>query len=148
MKTLFAASLTLALSSTVVAKPANIKFVAMDQNYETQLCLAAAQEGLEAAENLAASFGINDKGYKLKTKCNGESLVYFARKYEKKEQTSQMKTIFKLVVANEATESKICAFAASQGIKTASEQYGYINNIICNDKPLTKFARRYKAQSL
>jgi hypothetical protein len=148
MKTLVATLLTLTLSSTVNATPANVKFVAKDQKSATKLCLVAAQSGLHAAEQLAATLDLNDKGYKLSTKCNGESLLRFARKFEQAESSPAMNKVYKLITANQLVESEICTQAVAIGVQAATTQFGNIKDILCNGKHLTRFVKKYQTQSL
>lgn len=81
MKSFFAAAATtVALMSTPAVANTSLKFVAANEAAESQVCVAAATQGLQAADTLGQELGMN----KYQTRnlvCNGRTIRDFARKY-------------------------------------------------------------------
>ncbi|MBW8190363.1 hypothetical protein K0504_04880 [Neiella marina] len=82
MKSIFAvAATTVALLSTPALANTSLKFVAANEAVESQVCVAAATQGLQAADTLGKELGLN----KFQTRnvvCNGRQISDFARKYK------------------------------------------------------------------
>ncbi|MBD1389620.1 hypothetical protein IC617_09275 [Neiella sp. HB171785] len=70
----------------VIASPAfgstSMKFVAANQNIESQVCVIAAQQGVEAAKQAGAELGLSTHDVRNLV-CNGRQLTSFSRKYQR-----------------------------------------------------------------
>ena len=146
MKSLFVAVITLAVSMGASAKVSNVLFKAVDQSAETQLCLAAAQNGVEGAKAMAESLGLDYLEAKRSTICNDTSLHRFAHQYTKTvEPVLNTRVTYKFVAADQAPASKICTEALVNGLKATQKQYKDISNVYCNGELINRFVRKNKA---
>ncbi|GGA70750.1 hypothetical protein GCM10011369_10610 [Neiella marina] len=70
----------------VIASPAfgstSMKFVAANQSIESQVCVVAAQQGVEAATATGSELGLS-KSEVRNLVCNGRLLTSFSRKYQR-----------------------------------------------------------------
>ena len=150
MKKLALALATLAISTTALATPKTYKFVGADQKVETQLCVIAATDGLDATKQAAAEFGVNFHRFNSDMTCNGMRLKSFVKAMNKVslpepeiEVVSKKKV--KMVSVNNITESETCIMAAKEGLKKAQRNYkGDATAIVCNGVGIHSFARKYK----
>lgn len=81
MKTVTAIAATVALFAAPTFASTSLKFVAANDNTETQVCVAAAQGGMQAADEVGKEFGLS----KYQTRnlvCNGRAIASFSRKYK------------------------------------------------------------------
>ena len=145
MRFLFIALVTTVSSFNVLANPSSIKFVANDQAAETQVCVEAATNGFHSAKDKAIALGVQYQGFEYATKCNGQSLVRFAKKITRLNEVADIKTTYRFVAANDMTESQICAEAVTKGVSFVAEQYGSIDGIQCNGKKIINFVKKYQA---
>ncbi|WP_448211989.1 hypothetical protein [Colwellia sp. MEBiC06753] len=147
MKTLFAAALTIAVSFTANANVNNVKFRALDQSAETQICIAAAQGGIDAAKTAANELGLNFNTVKRHTVCNNQPISQFAAKFltETAVEASVKPTIVKFVAADNAPASQICKEAVVNGLSSVKGLRGNINDIYCNGEIISRFVRKNKA---
>lgn len=146
MKTLFALLFVTSFASQA-ALNSNVKFVGKDNNAATQLCVVAAEKGMQAAKQVK---GVSTFG----TTCNGMSVYKFAKKHQKNNfaatttvtstTTIELAKILKFVPADTTTESKLCTVAAEQGLRAAVKEGGHnAKNLYCNNTTIKRFARRY-----
>lgn len=146
LTTLFAVAL---FSSQAFALSNDFKFVAIDETSATNVCLVAAEQGLEAAQKVAKKAG-NYNLYDLQaTSCNGVNIKRFARKYKQKgadvTALESTKVIYQFKALDNTQATQVCAIAAQQGIKQARKFAGLeAEYITCNGKSLLSFARKYK----
>lgn len=143
MKTVLVAVLTLAVSFGVSAKISNVEFRAIDKAVDTQVCIAAAQGGMEAAKATAKALGVNFSVIKRHTVCNDQSIRSFAAKFNKQEaQPQPKKTVaYKFVVADSAPASLICKDAVMNGLKDAATRHN-LKDVYCNGELINRFVRK------
>lgn len=74
------------LGLVAIASPAfastSLKFVAANNSAETQVCLTAAQQGMQAAQTIAIELGLSKSESQMLI-CNGREITSFSRKYQK-----------------------------------------------------------------
>ncbi|GGA64840.1 hypothetical protein GCM10011369_02770 [Neiella marina] len=88
MKTVTAVAATVALFAAPTFASPSLKFVAANDKVETQVCMTAAQQGIQAADAIAKANGMN----KYQTRsliCNGRPITAFSRKYQQKADTAK-----------------------------------------------------------
>ena len=147
MKVVLFSALIGLVSLNAVASPATqVKFKAVDQSAETQLCVAAAQGGLDSVRQEAEKFDLNFYHVKKSLVCNGYSLARFARQYEVKSTVPEVKRdiMFKFIAADKAVASQICADAMTNGYKNAASKYENIDNVYCNGQIISRFVKQFK----
>jgi hypothetical protein len=150
MKTLLIPALTAIVSLNTFATTSNVKFIATDYSAETQVCLAAAQNGLTSAEDKAKELGINYIGLQYIIQCNGKSLIKFSKTPKKVAEIAEIELVvtkpqYKFVTTNKNKASKICADAAINGFNFVNENYSDVRYIVCNGQNIVRFAKKYKS---
>lgn len=144
-------TLALALTFTVAATQSfakDIVFKPANANIETKACLTAANEGYAPALRFIRKSGFNADEFSASVRCNGESLRTFAHMFRNTEANTESKTIT-LVAKNEDTASKACLAAITVGANKALAQYQLKGeNIICNHKQISDFAREYRTNNV
>ncbi|WP_438865362.1 hypothetical protein [Neptunicella sp.] len=135
MKTTLIALTTFAISMNAMASQASYSFVPVDQSVYSNLCVVAAQQGIETAKTKFADFSHN-------TLCNGMKIGKFARKYNTIAQEVAPAAI-KMVAADEKPESQLCVKAAEQGIETLGLSRWKMNDLYCNGQSIKKFVKSY-----
>lgn len=149
MKTFLTAAAMTLISFNSMAKISEVQFKALDQTVETQLCVAAAQGGVNAVESLAKSLNVNVNQMMRSVVCNESSLRRFARQYNlsaKKAVDAATKDVtFKFVPADSASASKICTTAVTEGLQAVSVRPNEYSKVYCNGVSLTRFVRQYKS---
>lgn len=143
-------ALTLTLSATSLSSMANkIVFKPVNNNIETQACVLAATEGLEAAKVMVKKERDNFNRFKLAVSCNGLSLTDFADKYQPQlaQQASlASKPTITLVAKN--TTSMVCLDALLVGEEQARIEHNVgEDSITCNSKNIKTFIRKYQDQN-
>lgn len=122
----------------------NIKFVAVDQTLETNLCFIAAKQGfaqakLEAQKN--ADF--NNAEFEA-TICNGLKIKRFAKKFQQKMNNTKS-TAYRFELLDNTEATKYCAIAAQKGLEEAVNLGGEeVKNLICNGRYISYFAKKYQ----
>lgn len=129
-----------AMAKNVVLKP-------IDLNLATEVCIAAADEGMVAARALVRANKLNFSTFKATVSCNGLSLREFAETYGEKETESTASRI-KLVPKNENVESQLCLDAVTMGEQAAREKYSIDAPIMCNNRDLGDFVRNFSSQTV
>lgn len=69
---------------------------------------------------------------------------------------AEVSTRYKIVAADEATETNLCVVAATEGYKTARKEAAQqgitlrktANQVTCNGKDIYRFARQYSGKTL
>ena len=150
MKTLLITALTAIVSLNTFATTSNVKFIAADYSAETQVCLAAAQNGLTSSEDKAKELRINYGGFQYIIQCNGKSLIQFSKTPRKVVNIAEVALVvtkpqYKFVTVNKNEASKICADAAINGFNFVNENYNDVSNIVCNGQNIARFAKQYKS---
>ena len=141
MKTTLIALAALTVSATSVASPANYKFVALDDSATTNVCIASALLGLDAAKEIA------EGDFSKHTLCNGMKISDFASKYNKPAKVAATTTTkVKFIAADSSHESVICAKAATQGLSTLGLNRGDLSTISCNGRNIVRFAKAYASK--
>lgn len=142
--------LTVSVSSaSALAK--NTVFKPLGDNIETQACITAATEGLDAAKALVVENELNFWKFNASVSCNGESLSSFAKKYNQPASQSDVEEteIVRVVAVNEAAASRICADALIIGEKAARSKHGIVQEeIYCNGREISSFVRQFKNRSV
>lgn len=136
MKTSLIALSALLVSLNSVATENNYSFVASDESEYSNMCVIAAEQGLDAAKKHAANFDNS-------TICNGVSITKFAKKYSAKAQQPARFAAVKIVAADSNVESQLCAQAAKSGIASLGLAQWKIRDIYCNGQTISRFARSY-----
>ncbi|MFC4698860.1 DUF3718 domain-containing protein [Glaciecola siphonariae] len=143
-KLLVLTTLTLGLSAAAGVSNAS-DFAKTNDNFETQICYAAATEGLSGAEALVQSKGLSFRTFKKSVNCNGLSLAAFAKQYAKRNANDKDKVKLELVATNNDVESKICIEALTRGMDKTVAKYKINKDYIrCNGKPLPRFVNESK----
>ncbi|MFD2164733.1 hypothetical protein ACFSJY_00510 [Thalassotalea euphylliae] len=145
MKTALVAVLTLAVSFGANANVNNVQFKALDETVETQVCVAAAQEGISGAKAIASALGADFSELKRRVVCNDQSLSRFAAKYTAQPKAAEKDVVFKFVAVDNAPASQICKEAVENGFAATESKYKNIDNIYCNGLLIERFARKHKA---
>ncbi len=138
------------LSFNSFATISEVRFKALDQTAETQLCVAAAKGGVEAVESLAKSLNLDVNKMMKSVVCNDRSLRSFTRQFK---QTAPQNLIapvkanvtFKFVAADNATASEICTKAVTEGLSAVAVKRRDYTNVYCNGVSLTRFVRQYRS---
>lgn len=138
MKKSLVSVLLIATSFTALAHSDNADFYAADTNPETEICLAAATAGFNAAKLKAKEFGPKYTYNLQETQCNGVNIKSFAKNVSAKTKQS-----LPAVYANDDSyESALCASAANNGLSQLNKHARYsLNNVKCNGKSLREFAK-------
>lgn len=87
MKTVAAVVATVALLSTPAFASTSLKFVGANNNVETQVCVAAAEQGLKAADKAGKKLGLS-KSETRSLLCNGQTITAFSQKVKSTEVAS------------------------------------------------------------
>lgn len=142
MKTTLIALAALTLSATASASPANYKFVALDDSASTNICIASALLGLDAAKEIAAG------DFSKRTLCNGMYISSFAAKYSQPAKVSveEAATKVKFVAADNNDASLLCVKAANQGVKALGLNRQEMQEISCNGRNIVRFAKAYASK--
>lgn len=146
MKSLLASILAVVVSFNVSAKMTEIKFKPTNQEVETQLCIAAAKGGIDAARKAAQALDVKFSAYKHSIYCNDKSLTKFAKTYQVSEQPVKAieNVTYKFVPANQASASQICTFAVENGMRKAKKEFNNVENLYCNGEWINTFVRKNK----
>ena len=146
MKSLLASILAVVVSFNVSAKMTEIKFKPTNQDVETQLCIAAAEGGINGAREAAQALDVKFSAYKHNIYCNDKSLTKFAKAYQvKEEQIEEIKSVtYKFVPANQASASQICTFAVENGMRATKKAYDNVESVYCNGEWINTFVRKNK----
>lgn len=149
---LISAALTSLSSFSTIAETQEVRFKAVDQNLETQVCLKAATEGLAAAKTLVSQNDINFSFFNKSVTCNGESIRSFANLYFKSAEEADEVNKPKMVAVkakNSNVESQLCLDALLIGEEQARQKHDLQGvAVICNNKPLSVFVRNFERQNL
>ncbi|MBW8189706.1 hypothetical protein K0504_01550 [Neiella marina] len=82
MKTVTAIAATVALfAAAPTFASTSLKFVAANDQVETQVCVAAVKDGMQGADKVGKELGLS----KYETRnviCNGRAIASFSRKYK------------------------------------------------------------------
>ncbi len=140
--------------NAVASMPARqVKFKAVDQSAETQLCVAAAQGGLAGVKQETEKFDLNFYRVKKSLVCNGYSLTRFARQFEVKSNVPEVKSnvpevkrdvTFKFIAADKTVASQICADVMTNGYESVASKYENIDNVYCNGQIISRFVKQFK----
>ena len=120
----------------------SINFKALDQSLETQVCIMAATEGLDAAKKLVRKKDINFGLFNQSVSCNGKSIKSFAKTYfeEEAQQEISAQKVVAVRAKNSSIESQLCIDAVMLGEEQAREKHGLQGvNVLCNNQPLSVF---------
>lgn len=128
------------LASTVsTAQAKNYVFEAVDQTPETKICLEAAQNGYNAAKELAGKLNVRFTQFKSANTCNNVDIAKFAKMYNEVKTFEEVtKKDVKLAVSKEAKDleaSNACMVAAMGGEISDKK-------LTCNGKSITSFAKK------
>lgn len=147
MKKLLLVAATL-LTTNAFALSSDYKFVPLNNNEATNLCVVAAEEGLHAAKKVARQEGIFSDVAFNSTSCNDMSIRRFASQFKiesevvESEEADSVNYIFR--TKDQATASLVCKIAAEQGFDEALKVGGrQASNYVCNGLNIKRFARRY-----
>lgn len=132
------------LFSLQATAASNIKFVAVDQTLETNLCFIAAEQGFDQAK-LAAQSNANFNNAEFEaTICNGLKIKRFARKFQQK-LVKTKSTAYRFELLDNTDATRYCAIAAQKGLEEAVSLGGEdVKNLICNGRYISSFARKYQ----
>jgi hypothetical protein len=126
----------------------SVVFEKTDDNFDTQICYAAATNGIEGAERLVTEKGLSFRTFKKNLTCNDKDLVTFARQYTKRNLQGTQQGSITLVAKNNDVESRICIESLTQGMTKIAAKYKINTDYIrCNGKPLPRFVRENKQRS-
>ena len=142
-----------ALFLTVTSQAAEIKFVALDDSKETQVCMAAAESGISGAKQKAKDIGMSYKIFKAENLCNGKKLKSFVKQINasKLEEIKTPVTIASVKFTNgdQKEETTACINAAKKGFTFADRNYkGHASTIVCNGLDIRTFAKKYKNKNV
>ncbi len=139
-----AATATFASATTFAASP-QVVFKSVVDNLESQVCVAAASQGIGAAKALVAKNGLNFANFTNNVTCNGRSVISFSKRYQAQEATAQATaapSLVNLVAINDSVESRVCIDALSIGEHKARVKHNLLGDpITCNNKPIKRFVR-------
>jgi hypothetical protein len=137
-----AATITLTSATTFAASP-QVVFKSVVNNLESQVCVAAASEGLAAAKALVVKNGLSFANFTNHVSCNGRSVVSFSKRYQAEETSVTAAPILvNLVATNNNAESKVCIDALTMGERAARVKHNVMGaSIKCNNKSLKRFVR-------
>lgn len=143
MKKLFTLT-AITLFSLQATAANNIKFVAVDQTLETNLCFIAAEQGYNQAK-LAAQTNANFNNAEFEaTICNGLNIKRFARKFQQKTVKAKS-TAYRFELLDNTDATKYCAIAAQKGLAEAVNLGGEeVKSLICNGRYISSFAKKYQ----
>ena len=150
MKNVFTALLLTLASSQAFATQADFKFVGLDNTDATSVCLNAAKVGYYQAKKIAKTAPNFNEVEFITTKCNGLSIRQFANKYVQSqlasnESDNQSPVSYQFKTVDNSEASKICAFAAKEGLRKAISVNGEdAKYITCNGLRIESFARKFK----
>lgn len=146
---------TLAIALTLAACTGSafakeVVFKPILENFETQVCLTAATEGLNASKALILE---NEQRYSTFTSsltCNGLSLASFANKYTQVEEQAPKNTKpVTLIAKNTNIASKVCLDALVMGETKARQKHNITkDHISCNNQNISRFVRRYSNETV
>ena len=131
------------LFSSQVLASSNTQFVAVDTTLETNLCLVAATQGIDAARNTVDELSKHEFEAII---CNNKSIVRFASQHRTKsiKNADTKVTAYKFKTLDNSVETQLCAVAAQQGIEKARLIGGRnFKNIVCNGRSIAYFAKKY-----
>lgn len=134
--------LMLALSTAGVhAVSENTTLIAQDGSVETNLCMTAATKGYSAAKHQAMNLDHLSAHQFSLTKCNGMPIKKFALEFSHTSQKTVNRSA-KVIAADQAAESRLCARAANFGFAALANESRYtLRNITCNGQKIIDFAR-------
>ncbi len=135
MKNTLIAMTTLAISMSSIASQSSYSFVPADQSVYSNVCVVAAQQGIETAKVEFADFSHN-------TLCNGMKIGKFARKYNTIAEETVPAAV-KMVAADAKPESQLCVQAAEQGIEALGLSHWKMNDLYCNGQSIKRFVKSY-----
>lgn len=145
MKNLLTALLLTLASTQTFAAPSPFKFVASDNTEATQICLTAAEQGYFETRKIAKSSQKFSEVEFMTTKCNGQSIRQFAKKYTEVADTTFGTVTYKFETLDNSDATQICAIAAQEGLKQALNVGGQdAKYITCNGIRIQSFARKFK----
>ena len=144
---------TLAVAATLVlasgsALAKNVVFKPVNDNFETQVCLTAATEGLAAAKTLVSSNDMNYVSFSRTVTCNDQSIAEFANSHATQEASSGKATRIALKAKNTNVESQLCLDAVVIGEDAARAKYDVYGEVLCNRRSLSSFVSRYADQEV
>lgn len=135
MKKLVSFLVLIAVSSAANALSSNVQIVAKNNTIETELCVVAAQQGIEKAAEQAALSGVTAKSF-AKMHCNGTDIKSFAATYTPKDPVAINVKATVILAGNQSDESKLCVKAVTEGIKAI----GHIApSLKCNGESVSDF---------
>ncbi len=117
---------------------AETRYVAKDQSIYSQMCVAAATHGLQAAKQLGKEH------YDGTIICNGKLITKFAS--QPQQTITAVEKQYKFVNADNRPESALCLKAAKDGIESLQMSPKALENIYCNGRTLSRFVRVYSAR--
>ena len=122
----------------------NIKFVAVDQTFETNLCFIAAEQSYDQAKLEAQkSADFNNAEFEA-TICNGLKIKRFARKFQQKTVKTK-NTTYRFELLDNSDATKYCAIAVKKGLEEAVNLGGEeVKSLICNGRYISSFVKKYQ----
>jgi hypothetical protein len=148
MRNLLISSAIILSVSAFNATASSTTFEKTNNNFETQICYAAATKGIDGAKELVESKGLMFRTFKKSVTCNGADLTSFAKQYAKRQQQNKEAITLELVATNNDVESKICIEALTKGIEKTVAKYKVNKDYIrCNRKPLPRFVKENKQRA-
>lgn len=146
-------AITVALTlSSLSSMASNVVFKPINESFATKACHVAATEGMGAAKKLVLAENIDFYAFKSSVKCNNITMTQFANKYAEKttaESIQVSKPVITLVAKTDTIASQVCLDSLVIGENEARKKYNMLNDtIICNNKQLKTFVRKYKKQNV
>ena len=96
-------------------------YFAKNDSIESQVCVAAANQGLAAAKELGAKHGIRVSRVSSSLYCNGQDIRDIAKNVTVENANSD--TAVSLYAKNNQRETQLCLEAAQKGLSTLSLQH-------------------------
>ncbi|MFC6438732.1 hypothetical protein [Bowmanella sp. JS7-9] len=113
-----------------------VRYVPVDESIYSNLCVVAAVQGLQAAQQQGGA------EFDATIRCNGKLIADFARKI-KVAAEPVLPVTYKVIAANDQPESALCVRAVKEGVGALQLPREELNNIYCNGRTLPNFARTY-----
>lgn len=146
MKNVLIAALVL-FTTNVFATSNNVKFVAVDQEAASDICIIAAQEGISAARKAALGVAKFTSEEFNGTTCNGKNIRRFALQFkaDKQEVAEIAKNVeYRFKPLDDSRATQLCKVAAEDGFEAAVKVGGTdVRELFCNGERINRFARRF-----
>ncbi|MFD2165142.1 hypothetical protein ACFSJY_02605 [Thalassotalea euphylliae] len=138
MKKVLSAFVLVAAATSAQASSSNVQIIAKNASVETNLCVIAAQKGIEAATAYAVKNDVKARSFES-TQCNGENIKSFADAF-KADETTANKAI-EVVPGNQSLESQLCLKAVNEGVRAVGHKS---NSLKCNGLSVESFVKAVK----